>query len=132
MSVAMKQYAQYGAQGAVQDATPHRLIQMLYHGALDRMTEAKGAMSRGDCEQKGRLIGKAIAIVGGLRDALDQEGADIAKNLDALYGYLAGRLLEASFGNDEALLEECIGLLAPVSDAWDQIEGLVEKSAANL
>ena len=41
MSFAMKQYARIGTQASIQDASPHRLIQMLFRGALDRMAGAR-------------------------------------------------------------------------------------------
>ena len=43
---AMKQYQQVGVQAQVNDADPHRLIQMLMQGGLDRIAQAKGAMER--------------------------------------------------------------------------------------
>ena len=81
MSFAMKQYARIGTQASIQDASPHRLIQMLFRGALDRMASAKGAMENGDIARKGELIGKAISIVGGLRDAVIEDGGTLSSPL---------------------------------------------------
>ena len=100
MSFAMKQYARIGTQASIQDASPHRLIQMLFRGALDRMASARGAMENGDVARKGELIGKAISIVGGLRDAVIEDGGALAKNLDALYEYISNRLVMANLQND--------------------------------
>ena len=50
---AMKQYQQVGVQAQVNDADPHRLIQMLMQGGLDRIAQAKGAMERRP-SQRGR------------------------------------------------------------------------------
>ena len=117
MSFAMKQYARIGAQASIQDASPHRLIQMLFRGALDRMASAKGAMENGDIARKGELIGKAISIVGGLRDAVIEDGGTLSQNLDALYDYIANRLVIANLQNDEDVLEECMDLLTPIATA---------------
>ncbi|MEY3042128.1 MAG: hypothetical protein RLZZ174_1210 [Pseudomonadota bacterium] len=121
MSFAMKQYARIGTQASIQDASPHRLIQMLFRGALDRMASAKGAMENGDIARKGELIGKAISIVGGLRDAVIEDGGTLSQNLDALYDYIANRLVVANLQNDEDIIEECMDLLAPIATAWDEI-----------
>jgi flagellar protein FliS len=121
MSFAMKQYARIGTQASIQDASPHRLIQMLFRGALDRMASAKGAMENGDIARKGELIGKAISIVGGLRDAVIEDGGTLSQNLDALYDYIANRLVIANLQNDEEVLEECMDLLTPIATAWDEI-----------
>ena len=121
MSYAMKQYARIGTQASIQDASPHRLIQMLFRGALDRMAGARGAMENEDVVRKGELIGKAISIVGGLRDAVIEDGGALAQNLDALYEYIANRLVVANLQNDMDVLQECMDLLAPIASAWDDI-----------
>ena len=94
---ALKQYQSVNTQAQAVDASPHRLIQMLMEGGLTRLAQARGAIERGQLAQKGELIGKAIAIIGGLRDGLNfEQGGEIASNLDALYEYMVSRLLEAN------------------------------------
>ena len=44
----LKQYAQVGAQSGVAAADPHRLVQMLMAGGLDKIASAKGQMERGE------------------------------------------------------------------------------------
>ncbi|MBB61520.1 flagellar export chaperone FliS [Stutzerimonas balearica] len=120
--LAMKQYQRVGVQAQVTEANPHRLIQLLMQGGLDRIYQAKGALEFGRVAEKGELIGKSIAIIGGLREALDHEvGGDLATNLDRLYDYMIRRLSEANRRNDVAPLEEVAGLLREIKSAWDQI-----------
>ncbi len=119
---AMRQYQQVGVKAQVTEADPHRLIQMLMQGGLDRIAQAKGAMGREAFAEKGVLIGKAINIIGGLRDALDQDvGGELAANLDRLYEYMTMRLFEASRHNDVDKLNEVGRLLGEIKLAWDQI-----------
>lgn len=119
---AMKQYQQVGVKVQVTEADPHRLIQMLMQGGLDRIAQAKGAMDRDAFAEKGELIGKAINIVGGLRQALDKSvGGELAVNLDSLYEYMTMRLFEASRHNDIEKLNEVGRLLGEIKMAWDQI-----------
>jgi len=119
---AMKQYQQVGVQAQVNDADPHRLIQMLMQGGMDRIAQAKGAMEREAFAEKGVLIGKALGIVGGLRDALDKSiGGELAENLDRLYEYMTMRLFEANKENDIEKLNEVGRLLGEIKLAWDQI-----------
>ncbi|MGK9064025.1 flagellar export chaperone FliS [Stutzerimonas chloritidismutans] len=121
---AMKQYQQVGVNAQVTEADPHRLIQMLMQGGLDRIAQAKGAMERKELAEKGELIGKAINIIGGLRDVLDKAaGGELADNLDRLYEYMTTRLFEASRHNDVDRLDEVSGLLAEVKSGWDGIAG---------
>lgn len=119
---ALRQYQQVNTQSGVAYASPHRLIQMLMEGALERIAVAKGCIQRQDIAAKGEQIGKAIDIIGGLRDGLNMDaGGEIAANLDALYDYLQRRLLEANLHSDLAILDEVADLLRPIKEAWDAI-----------
>ncbi len=119
---AMKQYQSVNTNAQLVDASPHRLIQMLMEGGLTRMAQARGAIERGDVALKGMLIGKAVDIVGGLREALNQEaGGEVAANLDNLYAYMTARLLEANLKSDQAILDEVAELLREVKAGWDGI-----------
>ena len=120
--VALKQYQSVNTQAQAVDASPHRLIQMLMEGGLTRIAQARGAMERQQTALKGELIGKAIAIIGGLRDGLDlQRGGELASNLDSLYQYMVSRLLDANMKNEAASLAEVAGLLRNVKSGWDAI-----------
>lgn len=119
---AMKQYQRVSVHSEVFEASPHRLIQMLMEGALERIAQARGCIQRERFAEKGELIGKAISIVGGLREPLDHEvGGELSQNLDSLYEYMVSRLLEANRGNDIAALDEVSSLLHEVKSAWDAI-----------
>ncbi|WP_170800071.1 flagellar export chaperone FliS [Stutzerimonas stutzeri] len=122
---AMKQYQSVNTNAQLVDASPHRLIQMLMEGGLARLAQARGAMERGDVALKGSLLGKAVDIVGGLREALNQEaGGEVAANLDKLYAYMSSRLLEANLKNDLTIIDEVAGLLREVKAGWDGIAQL--------
>ncbi|KSC08564.1 flagellar export chaperone FliS [Pseudomonas aeruginosa] len=119
---AMKQYQQVSIEAQVSDANPHRLIQLLMQGGLERLAQARGAMEREQIPEKGILIGKAIGIIGGLREALDSErGGELAGNLDRLYEYMIARLVETNTSNDTSLLDEVSALLLEVKSGWDGI-----------
>jgi flagellar secretion chaperone FliS len=116
-------YRQVGNETAVAAASPHRLIEMLFDGCMDALAQAKGALRAGQVDVKGRALGRAARIVDeGLRAALDlRDGGELAADLHALYGYLSMRLTAANLRNDEAAIEECQRLLAPLRDAWHAI-----------
>ncbi len=119
---AVQQYQQVGVRGGVDVATPHRLIQMLLEGALDKISIARGHMQRDEIAAKGRHVSWAISIIEGLRGSLDLDaGGDLARNLDALYGYMKDRLLHANLRNDIEALDEVAELLSTVKEGWDGI-----------
>ena len=120
--LALRQYQKVGAQAQTSEASPHRLVQMLMEGGLDRIAQARGAIQRKDVPGKGIAIGKAIDIVGGLREGLDLEkSADSVGNLDSLYAYMMKRLLQANIKSDIGILDEVAGLLTTVKEGWDAI-----------
>lgn len=119
---AVQNYSSVKVHSGVEAATPHRLIQMLFEGALERIAQAKGAMAQNQIARKGELVGKATAIVGGLQGSLnDKEGGALAANLDGLYDYIIRRLTQANYENNPEYLDECGRLLGEIKTAWDAI-----------
>jgi flagellar protein FliS len=121
---ALKQYRQLGLETQINNASPHRLIQLLIDGALERLNGAKSAIERGDAATKGALIGKAMGIISGLRSSLNMEieDSDLPERLDNLYDYMGRRLLEASSANKVEIVVEVIDLLKTIKSGWDGIE----------
>jgi len=116
---ALAQYRNVGAQSGVSDASPHRLTAMLFDGALERISIAKGHMMRDEVAQKGQRIGSAISIIDGLRASLDMaNGGEMAANLASLYEYMSRQLLDANLNNREERLDEVSALLREIKDAW--------------
>lgn len=50
--LALRQYQKVNGAAQTSEATPHRLVQMLMQGGLDRMAQAKGAIARNDIAQR--------------------------------------------------------------------------------
>lgn len=119
-----KAYAQVSIETGVVAASPHRLIVMLFEGAIVATRAAIQQMQASDIPAKGKSISKAIAIInGGLRASLDKKaGGEIAENLDALYEYMSTQLVTANMKNEPALLEEVLKLLVDLKDAWCAID----------
>jgi flagellar protein FliS len=121
---ALRQYQKVNSHAQISEANPHRLVQMLMEGGLDRMAQAKGALERGDIALKGLMLGKATDILIGLRDGLNPEKTDdpaSIEQLDALYVYMTNRLMEANTSNDAAIIDEVSGLLETLKSGWDAI-----------
>lgn len=116
-------YAKVGLETGVAAASPHKLIVMLYDGAMVSILSGITNMKAGNVPAKGTAISKAINIIdNGLRAALDKKaGGEIAENLDALYEYISARLLKANLTNDPAILEEAHALLSELREAWNAI-----------
>jgi flagellar protein FliS len=113
-------------------ASPHRLIVLLYQGARQAIAQARMHLQQGNVPDRGMAISKAIRIVeSGLQQSLNLEvGGEIAGRLNALYSYMARRLLEANIKQSEAMLVEVDGLLATLEEAWIGIAPEIARMAA--
>jgi len=120
---AINAYTKVGTESGVVGADPHKLISMLYQGALLAIANAKNAVARKDIPRKGAEISKAIAIIDeGLNASLDKNvGGALAQNLSSLYEYMSMRLITANLKNDMAALDEVSRLLNDLKNAWESI-----------
>lgn len=130
-------YRQIDVETGVSGASAHHLITMLFNGALEAISRARGAMMNGEIEAKCAAISKSLSIIDeGLKSSLDlKAGGDLAMRLDDLYGYITMRLTQANLRNDPAALEECTNLLTPIRDAWVAIapsDATVVRSALEI
>ena len=121
-------YKQVEVGSEVHDASPHRLIQMLLEGALEKINLAKGYMERKQTTEKCKVISDALNIVMALRASLNHKvGADIAKKLDDLYDFVEQHLLEANMQNNLQLLNEAHAILLEIKTGWNSIPEDVKK-----
>ena len=123
-------YRTVNASTAIEGASPHKLVSMLYQAVSAEIAAARGALQRGDIAEKCRAIGHAVRIVEeGLAAPLNlQAGGDLALNLRDLYQYLVYRLTIANLKSDDAALLECAGLARSLAESWDAISGRVPES----
>ena len=122
MNKGIGQYQQIGVETALTNATPHRLIQMLYEGLLKNLANAKGALQNDQHELLSVSIKKASNILIGLEEGLDfEKGGEIALNLQSLYQYMQTELLLAQTERNAEKFQALITLVVELKSAWDTI-----------
>ncbi len=123
MNKGLNAYKQVGIKDQIATADPHRIIQMLMQGALDRMAQAKGAIERKNFAEKSQHISKAMAIVHALRDSVKPvDGAEeVSGNLIALYEFISEQLQNANADNRTQALVDAASILATIKEGWDSI-----------
>lgn len=112
-------------------ADPHRVIQLMMQGILERLAQAKGAIVHRNFEVKSDAISKTQALLNGLQDSLDLSQGQIAEDLYALYDYMKQQLLTASINLEPELLDEIANLMMTIKSAWDEIP-MVDRQKAFL
>lgn len=117
-----KAYQQINIASEVENASPHRLVSMLFEGAIRQLAVAKGAIERKDSAAKGEAISKTIAIIGELEGSLkEKETNEVAGNLSRLYDYMIRALTEANIESSTEKLNEVGQLIIEIKSGWDAI-----------
>ena len=115
-------YQDVSVQTGLTDASPHRLIAMLYEGGLDAISRARQALATGDIARRGKATTHAIRIIDeGLKAALDNSAGEISSRMSSLYEYMTRRLLTANLNADDSQYAEVASLLSQLRDGWDGI-----------
>lgn len=115
----VQQYASNFVETAVSEATPHKLVEMMYDGAIKNLTLAKVFIEQENYGKKAEHSNKVLAIINSLRDGVDMEkGGDVAENLFSLYDYCYRRVIEASSKNNVVMMDEVLDHLKTLNDAW--------------
>lgn len=107
----------------VMTATPAQLVGMIYDIAIRSLESAKAEVANGKRGLATQFLLKAQDAVTELRCSLSTEEhdpavAEMAARLDAIYGYVFLRLIKATMGKDDKLIDECHGILYGLRDAW--------------
>ena len=101
-------------------ANQGKLIVMLYEGAIRFLRIGLENMSHRTYDVVNTNVIKAQEIITELMLSLNMdEGGEIAQNLLNLYAYMKKRLLEGNISKDPAVLEEIVGLLSQLKEAWE-------------
>ncbi|MDH5434598.1 MAG: flagellar export chaperone FliS [Gammaproteobacteria bacterium] len=121
-------YSNVNAVSGVENADPHRLIQMLIDGAIEKMNRAKFFILNNDFEQRSRHINWSISIINGLRSSLDMEnGGEISQQLESLYDFCVATLVEANFQNSEEKVNDALAVMLQIKEGWDGIRHQIKE-----
>jgi len=118
----IKQYQTINRESGIIAAEPHLLITMLFEGIFESVSVAKGAIERKQLDVKAKQLHKAMSILRSLQDSLDMESEpEISANFNNLYAYCIDRLTDVSVSLDCTIIDEVVGLLKPLAEAWKNI-----------
>ncbi|MBU2934344.1 flagellar export chaperone FliS [Vibrio cyclitrophicus] len=122
MRGSLQAYKKVSVDSQLTAASPHKIVQMLMAGAIERLIQGKAAMQAGNISVKGERLGKALDIIISLRSCLSMDdGGDIAKNLDQLYEFMITQISAANHKNDPQPIDDVIDIIREIKSAWDQI-----------
>jgi flagellar secretion chaperone FliS len=105
----------------VSTATPSQLIKMLLDRLLVELDTARDRLDEGARPAALPHILRAQDIVTELRSSLRLEAGPIARQLDDLYAYAFGELVEAHLGGDPKRIGHATVALEPIREAWTHV-----------
>ena len=104
----------------VMTASPAELTAMLYDACVGAIKAAIRLHAADQHLAAGPRLIKAQEIVLELRSTLNKDAGQLAVQLDALYTYAYGRLVEANLRRNTAAAQEALEILEPIREAWRQ------------
>ena len=125
-------YQQAYKKAAVTTVDQLKLIVMLYDGALKHLGIAVEKMKDGGTiEEIHNHLTKAKNIISELMVSLNLEkGGEIAKNLQSLYIFMFGQLIDSNVSKDPKPATMVMGLLKDLRSAWATIGGVSSQNTA--
>lgn len=115
-------YATVDSATRVEQASPHRLIELLYEELLACLRQAQIALENGNLALKSSRLSKALSILGGLESSLDfGRGGEVARSLSGVYENVRRAVIAAGSDNDPVHLANAAGSIGEIADAWRQI-----------
>lgn len=120
---ATKIYRRLGIESKVAAASPHGLIAILYTALTEQLTLAVACAAAGQHEACRKALSKSISLIGGLAEVLDFDvDSELPYNLERLYTYMQGQLLQCLAKFDPLICLQVIELVRPLAAAWSEID----------
>lgn len=103
---------------ALHKKSPQEITALLYEACLNNLEDAKQAIDEKNYFVANEKLQKTNDIFQRLGAGINYEAGIIADQLDALYNYLADRLVTANFKKDTTIIDEVITTIDSLSEAW--------------
>ncbi|MEQ8764006.1 MAG: flagellar export chaperone FliS [Planctomycetota bacterium] len=104
------------------NATPVKLICLLYAGAQRFLEKGETAMQNRNRAEAGNQINRAMAVIGELKASLDRDkGGQIAADLERLYQFVLAQCLEANLRQNPQNLQAARQILMPLQEGFETI-----------
>ncbi|STO13710.1 Flagellar protein fliS [[Flavobacterium] thermophilum] len=97
-----------------------QLTALLYEGLMECLEEAIAALEQKDYWKANKQLQKGNDILRRLGVGLRYDAGIIAHQLDALYNYMAERLIEANMKKDVKIVQEVWQLTTTIATAWNE------------
>lgn len=125
MTAHLHLYRQQQVQYEVDQASPVKLILLLYDREVFLLRQALVKLKEGDVAKKGEAILKATDILSEFKAILNlEEGGDLAAQLDNLYTFMVQQLTVANHENNPEPITAVLKIVEELREGWRELEQL--------
>lgn len=104
---------------ALHKKTPQEITALLYEACFNNLEKAVTAINDKEFFQANLHLQKANDIVERLGAGLNYDAGIIADQLDALYNYMADKIIEANYTKNVETIKEVMKILGEIMSAWN-------------
>lgn len=127
MNSQLQIYRQQQVQHEIEQASPVRLVVMLYDKAMSLLRQAVLHIDRNNVKAKGEALNRVVEIIGELQAILNRdEGGVVAQNLDAMYEFMIRSVTLANLNNDPQPLDGVLKVLEELRKGWQELEQMTQ------
>lgn len=112
---------------SLHEASPHKLIALLFERMSSAIALARGHHARGDFEAKAGEINKVIDIVSYMTQIIDEDQAgEVTESLKVAYSAVVARALEAGASGLDEHYDDVQKAIVNLSSGWEAVNGAVD------
>ena len=127
MNPKLQIYRQQQVQHEIEQASPVRLVVMLYDKAVSLLRQSVLHIDRNNVKAKGEALNRVVEIIGELQAVLNrEEGGLVAQNLDAMYEFMIQSVTLANLNNDSQPLDGVLKVLEELRKGWQELEQMTQ------
>ncbi len=127
MNSQLQIYRQQQVQHEIEQASPVRLVVMLYDKAMSLLRQAVLHIDRNNVKAKGEALNRVVEIIGELQAILNRdEGGVVAQNLDTMYEFMIRSVTLANLNNDPQPLDGVLMVLEELRKGWQELEQMTQ------
>ncbi len=120
-------YRQQQVQHEIEQASPVRLVVMMYDKAISLLRQSVLHMDRNNAKEKGEALNRVVEIIGELQAVLNrEEGGVVAQNLDSMYEFMIRSVTLANLNNDPQPLGGVLKVLEELRTGWQELEQMTQ------
>ena len=127
MNSQLQIYRQQQVQHEIEQASPVRLVIMLYEKALALLRQSVKHIERNNVKGKGEALNRVVEIIGELQAVLNrEEGGVVAQNLDNMYEFIIRSVTLANLNDDPQPLHDVLKILDELQKGWKELEQMIQ------